>query len=174
MSKIKTRWVVLLVASMPLVFGCSSRPVVGVNNVSLYVDRSLTQEKRPLESGIQVTLVSEQDNLLQVRTQDGVTGWVRKCWMCSLSEMRRREASNEVPENVACIGAEGEKRFLYGGRVRIQNNRPTVGAGDAFWLDTTMKGKEYSIGTKSIIGDPSVLVLYKSSGTLVQLPIWSQ
>ena len=43
---------------------------------------------------------------------------------------------------------------------------------DAFWLDLTMKGKEFTFGSEKVVGDPSLVFLKQESGGMLQLPIW--
>lgn len=151
------------------------KAVVGYSaSANLYEDAQLTKELSTLELGTDVVVLTTQDDdVVSVRTAKGQQGWLRRCWLCSPAELNRRKTADEVPKNICCIKTEGDRKLLYGGALSIQDGAPAVMEGDAFWLDPTMKGKEFSIGGAKIVGDPSVLVLYKGHDKMATLKIWT-
>ena len=109
---------------------------VGIErSVGLFKQAALEDQLAELETGALLTVLESRQTVLKVKTSDAAQGWVRRCWICSPEEFKRRESANCIPRNAVCIGAEGDERFLYGGALSIQNNRPAVRPGDAFWLD---------------------------------------
>jgi hypothetical protein len=165
----------LLVAATSSCTKSEKSAVLGYSgSANLYEDSKLGKELSLLELGAEVAVLSAQDDdIVNVKTAKGQQGWLRRCWLCSPTELNRRKAADEVPKNICCIKAEGERKLLYGGALSIQDGAPAVMEGDAFWLDPMMKGKEFSIGGTKIIGDPSVLVLYKGHDKMVTLKIWT-
>lgn len=178
MRRLKVALIILFAFSS----GCETKDekanvaVVGVGeSANLFEDRELKKEKADLGlGGILAVLASEAD-VLQVRTELGKEGWLRRCWVCSLSELERRKAQDQVPKQVICVGSDGNGTYMYGGSISIggANNRFATKFGDAVWLDSTMKGKAFSLGSTSVTGDPSLLLLNSKKGEVVKLPIWT-
>src|SRR4051812_28693072 len=75
----------------------SEVPVVGVAGpVELYEDSKLAKGKGKLEAGTTLTILTTEDKALQVKTQAGEEGWLRRCWVCTSSEYDRRKAQSQV------------------------------------------------------------------------------
>ncbi len=150
------------------------RPVIAYSGAeNLFEDSKLSKSVATLVLGTELVILKTENDLLNVRTSAGQQGWTRRCWICSLAEFKRRNSNDETPKNLVCVQSEGGKKFLYGGTLSIQNNRPAVRVGDAFWLDQTMKGLDYSIAGVTIVGDPSILFLWKGEGKIATLSIWT-
>lgn len=145
--------------------------VVGRAECPLFDDQKLDKSTHELSVGTRVLLLAERSGAAQIEAASGKRGWVRRCHLCSAAEFKRRQAADEVPKNVVCVGSDERGSFVYGGTLSIVNNAFTVMPGDAFWMDPTMKGKSFNIGAHRVIGDPSVLVLYKAGDRLARLPI---
>jgi hypothetical protein len=177
MSKNLSR-LVLLISFVTVLLGCGkaealSVPVVGVKGpVSLFADAKFEKEAGQLETGAPLTVLSTDEDAIRVKTQSGQEGWLRRCFVCSSTELERRKASKQLPESVLFIGSDGSGIYLYGGSLSISNGRPSIKAGDAFWMDSTMRGKSFNFGGEAIAGDPSVLLLKPESGNMIRLQTW--
>jgi hypothetical protein len=177
MSK-KLLRLILLISLAAGLLGCGkaetpSVPVVGVKGpVSLYADAKFEKKAGQLETGAPLTVLSTEEDALRVKTQSGEEGWLRRCVVCSSTELERRKANKQLPESILFIGSDGSGIYLYGGSLSISNGRPSVKAGDAFWMDSTMKGKSFNFGGEMISGDPSVILLKPESGNMIRLETW--
>ncbi|MCX5653231.1 MAG: hypothetical protein NTY65_01050 [Planctomycetota bacterium] len=145
--------------------------VVGVAGCELFPDQELVDAKATLKIGTKVVPVQELEDRVEVTTPTGERGWVRRHAICDAAELARRQANDEVPRHVVCVGRDGNGIFVYGGSLSIANNRPTANAGDAFWLDPSMKGKEFGIVGHQLEGDPAVLFLLTKDEKLARLPL---
>ena len=185
-----SRWLMLLFCGVVVSAGCtnpgpealtepkrevpdhSSVAVVGVKGpVRLASDEASAGAEGTLEEGTQVSVVEVMDLSLRIRTASGQLGTVPRHLMCSQPEYERRRTGGLVPQNVICIANGG---VLYGGSLSIQNGRPTALPGDAFWLDTTMQGQEFTIGSQKVVGDPAVLLLMMEGGKLERLQVYPE
>jgi hypothetical protein len=146
--------------------------VVGVAGCEMFPDQELKGAKATLEIGTKVVLVQELEDRVEVTTPTGERGWVHRHALCDAAELARRQAHDEVPQHVVCVGRDGKGRFfLYGGSISIANDRATAKAGDAVWLDPSMKGEEFGIAGHQLKGDPAVLFLVTKDGNLARLPL---
>lgn len=173
------RHVLMFASTILLAVGCVETaepppvPVVGVEGVSLYGDEDLSEEKAPLAPGIELAIVAEKGDNLEINTTSGAQGWVRRCWVCSLKEFHRRESDGHIPTKVVCIKSEDGRTLMYGGSLSIENGDIVMKPGDAFWMDPTMNGTEFTFGSQEVMGDPNVLLLTPESGDMIRLQIWS-
>jgi len=169
----------MFASTILLAVGCGETPepppvpVVGVEGVSLYGDEDLSEEKAPLAPGIELVIVAEKGDKLEVKTTSGEQGWVRRCCLCSRKEFDRRESEDQIPTKVVCIKSKDGQTLMYGGSLSIENGQIVMKPGDAFWMDPTMEGTEFTFGSEEGTGDPGVLLLTPESGDMIRMKIWS-
>ncbi len=149
-------------------------PVVGVGgSVTMFAEPELKNSKSAVASGTVLSVVAERDNVLQVKASPDVEGWIERRFVCSQMEFNRRTQAKEFPKRIMCVGHNGSGSFFYGGSISIQENQLVMVAGDGFWLDASMKGKEFGFGGKKTVGEPDVLLLAPEKGdTMTRLPVW--
>ncbi len=148
--------------------------VVGVTGpVELYPDADLEKEKMAeIEGGTTVNVLETRECAVRVKTKSGQEGWLRRCWLCTAKEYERRKSAGEVPRQAICIGSVEGKTAFYGGGLSIENSQIVMKPGDSFWMDPTMKGKNFNFGGESVAGDPAVLLLKPERGNMIRLPIF--
>jgi len=61
-------------------------PVIGVAEAELFMDEDLFESDTMLAGGVAVTILDETEEALQVRTEAGDEGWVRRFCVCSKAE----------------------------------------------------------------------------------------
>ena len=147
--------------------------VVGIKECTIFGSETLKEEVTTLEAGSSVAVGKAKDGVVQVTMKDGKEGWTRQCYLCSSAEHTRRKKDNEVPLRVICIGAEKDGgTFMYGGTMPIRNGSFALEAGQAFWMDQSAKGQEFTVASHPLLGEPKLLFLYKADSTVAKLPIW--
>jgi hypothetical protein len=154
--------------------------VVGiVGPVALWEDPGLQERvKCQLSSGARVTVTpTSRARVVRAVTRRGDEGYLPRCALCSASEYERRRAQNEIPKQVYCIVAEGNRGAVLplgvtGEATSVDRRRPLFAAGDGIWLDESMRGKEYYIGAEPVHGDPAIMFLMLPTGKLTRLEVW--
>lgn len=169
----------LLALTMIVLGGCAGNdpksvtPVVGLaDGTVLYEGPELSIEKARLDAGATVTVLTKKDKALEIKTQSGQQGWVQRYAICSQAEWERRKAHDQMPKQVMCIGSDGGGYFMYGGAISIGNDQFVMKPGDAYWLDESMTGKGFTLGSERVTGDPTVLWLNTEKEGVVKLPLW--
>ena len=150
-------------------------PTIGIQECSMFATSELKEETATLRVGAEISVVEQGEWAVLVANAEGKEGWVRRCYLCTSSELDRRKNAEEVPARVICIGAEEDGRtFFYGGTMPISKGQFAVDVGQAFWMDQTARGKTFTVGSHPLRGDPDVLFLYRQDGTVAKLPIWRE
>ncbi len=149
-------------------------PVVGVGqSASLCADPELKNSAHVVAAGTVLSIVAERDHVLHVKAGPDQEGWIERYRVCSQREFNRRTRKREVPKRSVHIGRNGNGSFFYGGGLSIQNDQLVMAAGDSFWLDESMKGKEFRFAGKNTAGEPDVLLLTPEKGdAMIRLPVW--
>ena len=148
-------------------------PVVGTEEATLFLTHELENETATLTAGTKVTVEQEREDALQIRTENGKQGWVRRCYLCTPSEFQRRRRADEVPKSVICIRADDQGRTSLYGTLPVRNGRFVLEAGQAFWMDESARGASFGLNKNRIVGDPEVLFLYTQEDRVARLPIWT-
>lgn len=169
----------LLALTLVTLAGCtgtdprSVTPVVGLaDGAVLYEGPELMKEKARLDAGATVTVLTKKDKAFEIKTQSGQQGWVPRYAICTQAEWERRKAENQAPKIVVCIGSDGGRTFMYGGSISIGNGGFVMKPGDAYWLDESMTGKAFTLGSERVTGDPAILWLNTEKEGVVKLPLW--
>jgi hypothetical protein len=145
--------------------------VVGVKRCEVFSGSDLQGRVTDIKAGARVSLRGDQGGVVEINTSDGTKGWVRRCYLCSDAEYRRRKTRNEIPDMVTFVGAEPDGRMFTYGRFNIRNNKVVILPGQALWMDVSATGKKFTAASHRLTGDPGVLFLYKQDRGIARLPI---
>ena len=169
-------WILGLVAVIGS--GCSgAKPsreaAIGMKEVSLSSGNDLKGDGPGVAAGTRVTVTEEQGDTVRVRTQDGKEYWCRRIATCTLEELGRRQANEQVPDGITFMGLGDGGGYRMYGQVQIRNGRVAIVPGQGLWFDPTVCEGTNSVEVAGTKVAPRVdAIFFVTENGLVELPAW--
>ena len=109
---------------------------IGIGGVRFSRTRDLQSDGPPTSVGQHVTILKVEGEGVKVRREaESEALWIRRLYVCTLDELRRRTEDDRVPHQVTFIGLADDGSDALYGFVHIDDGRAAFRTGQAVWFN---------------------------------------